>query len=375
MYNIDEYINKAENMKNISDGGSSAYSFGEFVLVRYSMSKKYGVSRPNEESVAKYANEKSEKGVRTPKHVAIKRVIDGEQDICWVLQEAAKGRSFTYYCDNAPEIQIERQKELVNAPDAHYQQLIHDLSELINLGVEIKSKNIFYDNNRETGGFTIIDLLGGNNESFNFNSIKDVLVIWTDLYNLFYDTKIDDFKTVSQVQRQETEKLNLMISKKLFNALEKVIPNFVQHRRWILRTLNPKTLEFFSKNGIAVGDLTLNKEEEIIFNERASKIVTDIILKIQNGESTYSQVERYIISNSLNSIGMNDAWLYHNSNNKKSTDYSSMYEYRSACSRELSNIILEIFDKKLEEISQNTTNENIINAKKDMDKRREDKER
>ena len=33
--NIDELIEKSKSMPNISDGGSKAYSFGDYVLVRY----------------------------------------------------------------------------------------------------------------------------------------------------------------------------------------------------------------------------------------------------------------------------------------------------------------------------------------------------
>lgn len=367
MNSIDEYINKTYTMKNISNGGSPAYSFGDVILIKYSMSKRYGVSRPNEENVAKLVNKKNEQGVRTPKHLSIKRVIDGDKDICWVLQEAAKGENFTYYCDNKPDIQLKRQKELSEISDSHYEQLIHDLSELINLGIETKPKNLFYDNNQETGGFTIIDLLGGNNKSFDSDSLKDVLEVWENLYNLFYNTRINYFTVCTEEQRNESEQLGLKITQRLFNAMEKAIPNFDKHKRWILRTFNTETLKYFSKNNVSFDNLRLDENEEELFNEMSAKIIADSILKIQNGECKYWEIEINIIRNELILNAMEDAWLYHHSNNKRIEDYSSLYNYKSACSQELQSILMLTFDKKLEELSHNTTNKNIITAKKDMD--------
>ena len=34
MIKIDEYIEQAKQMENVSDGGSPAYSFGDYVLVK-----------------------------------------------------------------------------------------------------------------------------------------------------------------------------------------------------------------------------------------------------------------------------------------------------------------------------------------------------
>jgi len=157
---IDEYIQETANMENTSDGGSPAYHFDDVCLIKYQGSIKYGHARQGAELVARKANEKNAIGVRTPAHLGIKRVIDGEKEICWVLQERAKGKSFSEYCDNQDKkVQLNIQLRLANAPDAHYEKLVSDVCELFNFGLELKPKNMFYNENVQDGGFTIIDLL------------------------------------------------------------------------------------------------------------------------------------------------------------------------------------------------------------------------
>ena len=58
MKSIEEYILEVDNMKNISDGGSPAYSFGDVVLIKYSTLNEYGIARKDEELISRAANEK-----------------------------------------------------------------------------------------------------------------------------------------------------------------------------------------------------------------------------------------------------------------------------------------------------------------------------
>ena len=53
---IEEYILKSKEMENISEGGSYAYDFGDYVLVKYSCQNKYGLARDKEESVMEEVN-------------------------------------------------------------------------------------------------------------------------------------------------------------------------------------------------------------------------------------------------------------------------------------------------------------------------------
>ena len=101
---IEEYILKSKEMKNISEGGSCAYDFGDYVLVQYACQTKYGIARDKEESVMEEVNKLS--GINTPLHVEVKRIDEGNINYCYVLQEKAKGISFAKYCNNKPEMQI-----------------------------------------------------------------------------------------------------------------------------------------------------------------------------------------------------------------------------------------------------------------------------
>lgn len=229
---IDQYIELAKNMENTSDGGSAAYHFDEVVLIKYTLPTKYGKARENEEIIAEKANEKNANGVRTPKHLGIKRIIDGENEICWVLQEKAKSKNFKYYCRNEDcQEQIIRQSIIANAPQNHFDKFVIDLCELYNLGMEIKPKNLFYDEDIIDGGFTIIDLLGIYKEPFN-NSLKDVLNINSLSKIIGYFSMIDPYnKNSTENDNIISTQLYYEIRKKLFIALENTIPNFNLHKR------------------------------------------------------------------------------------------------------------------------------------------------
>ena len=143
MNNIDEYIKASFKMKNVSDGGSECFDFGNVVLVKYKIPVKYNViARKNEELIAEAANKKRDMGVNTPYHLAIKRVIDEKDNICYVLQEKAKGASFNiYYKEPAEQLQV--QELLLEAPDTVYEKCVSDLCELFNMGLELKGKIYF----------------------------------------------------------------------------------------------------------------------------------------------------------------------------------------------------------------------------------------
>lgn len=41
----------------------------------------------------------------------------------------------------------------------HYEKAVRDIYELFNMGIEIKSRNVFYDNSMVNGGFIFIDFV------------------------------------------------------------------------------------------------------------------------------------------------------------------------------------------------------------------------
>ena len=318
-----------------------------------------------EEDVAKIANEKNEQGVRTPKHLAIKRVMEGEKTICWVLQERAKGKSFNYYSSVGHDsvTQIERQQKLLRAPDSHFDHLVSDLCALINMGTEMKSKNFFYDDDYENGGFTIIDLLGGSNEPFNPNSIKDILWVWGTLNYVCCQCTI--------FENEKSNELYLQMRQRFFDSMERTIPNFNKYRRDVLRDCSLREQEYFEKNGTEVGDLTLTEEEEIEFSKRNDELIDELIEKIKSGKYQYWQIVVNEIRNELRQNGQNNAWRYHKSNTRKIEDYNDRkngtFLYKNDSEIDLREHLLDEFDQRLLEVAQTTENQNLLKAIEEMD--------
>lgn len=371
MKNIDEYINQVNSKENISDGGSAAYDFGDVVLVKYVISTKYGIARENEELVAEAANEKNKKGVNTPAHLAVKRVNEGENNVCWVLQEKVKGVSFTkYYAyNNSAQEQILLQQELLDAPDYHFEKCISDLSELFNMGLELKPKNIFYDNSKDGIGFSFIDLLEYNKTSMNSNSIVDLLKLDRMMQFICNFTTISSYdRNAIEDEKNKSLELSYSIRKKIFIIMEKVVPNFNQFRRWILRTYPKDVLDFFDKNGIYIGELSLTNEEYKQFNDYIEIIVNNCIEKIATGKNLFWEIEVNEIRIMLDEMGMRDAWNVHSSNPVKNiADFKDEWEFEDERRRSLDNLVNNLFNQKLLEIAKKSTNPFILQAKNDLE--------
>ena len=378
MKNIDYYIQQSANMPNTSVGGSPSFHFGDVVLVKYPLKRKdvveYGKPpRKNEELVAEQANKKNVKGVRTPKHLAIKRVSEGEDEVCYVLQQAAQGRSFKEYCQGKDfKALLVRQTALANAPDAHYERFVKDLCELKNLGMELKSKNLFYDEDAKNGGFTIIDLLDYSGEPFN-DSIEDVLSVkkgWECLPNQMslefrYDGATEDEKNAG-------EQILLKIRHRFFLAMEKAIPDFKKHRRDVLRSMSEEELKYFEENGTVVGDLTLNLQEQKQFDLNLEVIADSAIKEIESGKSNLSQVLINKIGFYLNKTGMQNSWLYHPGNDINRNDFENEWDYEGARKEYLENGVKGIFYEKLYALTSDgkCTNAALLQARAELDEKR-----
>ena len=114
-------------------------------------------------------NEKNRQGINTPKHLAMKRVIEGENDVCYVLQEKCKGKNCESLAEyGAPLEKVLKELEYVNKiPFKQYEKLVYDSCMLLEMGYEAKNKNLFYD---EKTGFWFIDFLDNREEvKFDFN--------------------------------------------------------------------------------------------------------------------------------------------------------------------------------------------------------------
>ncbi len=369
MKEIDEYIKETANMKNASNGGSPAYDFGDVVLVKYSIPTKYGIARENEELIAIAANKKNEEGVRTPRHLAIKREINGQDNFCWVLQEKAKGKNFEEYYSarNNPQEQLRCQKELLNAPDYHYEKCIEDLASLFNMGLELKPKNIFYDS-QPNGGFTFIDLLGSDITPYNPESISSVLRLLRSSDFISNFTCISEYdQEATPYEKEESEKLYLGIKKRIFCTMEKVVPNFNQFKRWILRTYSKEQLAYFESNGIFVGDLSLTDEEYETFDNYLAQIVNKSIKQIESGEKPLWDIKTNQIRTMLESMGMYSAWNYHRASAEiDRKDFDDDYDFEYAKKRKLDELVDLILKNRLYELKDKSDNPYILKAAQEL---------
>lgn len=368
MKNIDELIEKIKDMPNISDGGSAAYDFGSEVLVCYRNKKEYGIARECEEEVMASINKKNAEGVRTPKHLAIKRLEIEEDNFCFVLQEKAKGVSFTKYCCENPIEQLKAQKKLVSAPDSHYEKYIEDIMELFYCGIEIKPKNLFYDEDVINGGFTIIDFLeSGEGRTFNPNSIKDLKNLYIIVSCLSTQTMISSYNDeASSEQIALSEELTDIIKLKIIIAMRKVVPNFINNERCILRTINTSTLETFRKNGLIFDDLSLNIEEHEKMHQGIKNLLTECVEKIASGKYLLWQIRMNEIRLGLEEMCLDTEYLYSTDNTLNSSDYEDEYDYIRASYYELKDKLLGRFYAMLESYSKTANNENINNALKEL---------
>lgn len=373
MQSIDYYIEQSKLMDNSSDGGSPAYHFDDVVLVKYTNMLKYGVARPKEEQVASVANQKNEEGVRTPRHIVVKREVENDKSICWVLQERAKGESFVNYgqkCFKNPNEQLRRQYILACAPSSHYEQFISDICSLFNMGLELKSKNIYYDKDLKNGGFTIIDLLNGDGTPINYNSLEELLEMCSYAQSIANQSSIayyDD--SASNEQKETSEKLRFKISLRLLEAMQNVIPTFAKYKRWILRTYPKKMLEFFVTNGFEVGDLKLTSAERNDFAKMIDDLVDNCLRGVANGQFKYWQITANEVGNGLIRWGLDESWRYNSDNQLSCDDFEEKYSYECACNDELNDLTLMKFEEKLSSL-KDSENPYILQAITDMNERK-----
>ena len=376
MKKIDEYIELSKDMKNTSDGGSPSFDFGDFVLIKYQISKKYNSDpREKEELIAKAANNKANKGVRTPKHIEIKRTQDENNNICWVLQEKAPGKCYKDYRSSDPQEQLQLQNKILNAPDTHYDKCVKDLCELFNMGLELKPKNIFYDESKEKGGFTFIDLLDHNEKPLNPESFVDILRLKRMLsfidgcitISYYFDEK------ATEEEKIKSSQIANKIEEKIISSMERTIPNFEKHKRWLLRTLPNNTLEFFYKDGFIKEPLELNEQEQKQFEEILKKLVKGWINKLESGKYELWQIYANEIGNDLYRIGLDCSWLYHKANKRTVKEFERSYDYEYKCKKDLEKMATIAFNEYFLEYTKTSNNQFIIQAKIDYEEQHQTK--
>ncbi len=363
--NIDELIEKSKSMPNISDGGSPAYSFGDKVLVRYAVKNRYGDAREMEEAVQVAVNNKNQKGVNTPRHLAIKRIVEGEDNYCYVLQEKAPGESFIkfYSGKNSPVEQLKKQQELLDIPLEHFIKLAKDYGELFHMGLEPQAKNIFYDKEK---GFTIIDFLDSDESGIDYDSMPDIIYLKSLMeclsnITLIYDYRCDDKEIV-----QKSKELFNALEAKIYLAMKEVIPE--NKRRFLLRSYDKDKLEYFYKENIISEDLTLNDEEILEIDKMLESIIKDSYEKLYSGEFQLWQIELNEIRNKISGMSLVDSYKYYPGIPIKREDYEERYDYENA----IQSYLVELCINNFYDLILNDTSDNqyILACKEEINKKK-----
>lgn len=367
MTSIDEYIEKSKSMPNMSAGGSAAYIFDDVVLIKYVSENKYGIARDGEEEIFVEVSKKWSNGVKTPLHIAMKRINDGEKNYCYVLQQRAKGRIFNDYCENkVVSDQLAMQKQLTQIPQEHYTKFVSDTVALFNFGLELKPKNMFYDQNE---GFTIIDLIDYKPKEFDPNSLPDINYLIATLQGVYNMSSVVSYLKPTKEEQALSSTYRNAIIKKIFVGMEQAIPNFEQYRRWILREMPVDTLTFFALNNVPVGNLALNSEEYAQFNSLKSQLINSCLQELNSGQRQLWDIEVNAIRNGLKAYSLNSAWLYHLDNHRNIAEYSGTfadYDYKRDSSQDLEEMVKNEFYQALIQIPDNELSEAGLSAKNNV---------
>ena len=277
MRNIDWYINESLNRENISTSYTKAYSFSDdgVILVQYSK------DRPNMDEVSSEIEKLNREGVNTPRYLDYKYV----GDYCYVLQELEKGICFS-------EITRNHNLEFAsNIPSNHYEKFIRDVIKMNGLGIELRPRNFFYD---EEVGFTIIDIQGVYNSSFDSNSLVDV----NFMFNHIYSGLNVNFENASNEELDKLEILNAKRKIKILGAFDNSLDGFSKFKRWILRN-NFNVLSDLNKYGYNVSNLDLSEDEKSFFNELVSKYIDIDIEELLEGKDEFGRNNKSKVRNAL----------------------------------------------------------------------------
>ena len=353
MKTIEEYIkeNKNKELENISNGGSPAFLVDKnLILVKYSSPNEYGLARESAEKVMEAVNSKNAKGIRTPRHYAIHRVESGENNYCLVLQEKAKGINldeYAYYKNNIKK-QYELMNEFISMPESHIDKAIADICKLFHMGIELKAKNIFYDNSLIDGGFTFIDFIFGDEKEINFESTEDINLLTKVLGFLKTPSLPSWSKDYTDEEKSYSEQFCLIMNTRTFKSLERVIPNFLKYKRSILRTYDKKKLDNLRNNGFEFDDLNLTEEEMFAFEEKCKNIVKEAIKKYLNKSNKLWDIHANVLRLNLESNFMFSNWLYNDINVLKNDDFEDNYNYERECQCMLEDTLKIMFDSAIE---------------------------
>lgn len=371
MIDITSAIEQSKNMENVSTGGSQCFDFGETVLVKYKISLKYvnrqdSRARSCEEVVMEGVNQKIKMGVNTPRHLAIKRVVEGDDDVCYVLQEKSKGHncaSMVKY--NQPYDEIIRELEFVNnIPFEHYKKLVSDSCQLYEMGYERKNKNLFYD---QESGFWFIDFLRYDKEnSFDANDPQKIFKVINYIVpnprnlvsTLSYETEL------SSSQKAKKELLEYSIDAKMLLAIKTIIPRFERYEKFYLYSKNDDLKRYLMEKGLVKKDLfSFEEVDYTIFDELYEIAKKSVINKIVNEGEPFWSIEANAIRIESDLFNLNKMWELHKDNFISKDNYENNWYYKQALASFFQEKMLSEIVQELECLEQN---ENITKFLTDL---------
>lgn len=364
MIDIDTAIKESKNKENISDGGSMCFDFGDVVLVKYSCPIKYlkngERSREKSEEIMESIKIKANNGVNTPRHLAVKRLIDGENDICYVLQQKCPGNncasiskygvSFDEMCDSL--------KFVLNIPFEHYKKLIEDGCNLFEMGYEAKNKNLFYDSNT---GFWFIDfLLNEKDYMFDSNDIKKVFeaLSYRIPKPILIMSSVKYGEELTDNQKHIEKELEYAIKAKTLLAIKDVLPIFEKYEKFFLLKESNDYKSYLMQNGFVNKDLTsVDSIDYEVFQELYEIIIKGLIDKIKNKGEKFWSIECNDISNDSNLFGLQTFFEQSKYNCIKREEFDDAYDYEYEVRKSYT---LNILNDLIDRLEKMEPNENII---------------
>lgn len=373
MIDIDSAIEQSKNKKNVSDGGSACFDFGDVVLVKYTCPvrylKNFEHTREKSEEIMEVINKKAHNGVNTPMHLAIKRVVEDDLDVCYVLQQkcpgynCAKSRkngvSFDEMCDDM--------KYVLNIPFEYYQKLISDGFELFEMGYEAKNKNLFYD---KESGFWYIDFLENEND-YVFDSNDPKKVFHALNYRIPKPIQIcssmEYGSELSKEQKNIKKELEYAIKAKNLLAIKSLLLNFEKYEIFFLLNEEEEYKQYLFNEGVVSRDLTKFEQEDYeVFQELYEIVVKELIDRVVNKKEKFWSIECNSIKNSSNLFNLLDFFKQSKYNIVKREEFEDDYEYDGAVTNLFKSIVL---NDLIERIRQMEENETIIDFLNDADEK------
>ena len=336
MIDIDTAIKESKNKENVSDGGSACFDFGDAVLVKYTCPTKYlkdgEHTREKSEEIMESINNKANNGVNTPKHLAVRRVIEGDDDVCYVLQQKCPGRNCNSISKNGVSFDegCESLKFVLNIPYEHYKKLIEDGLALYEMGHEAKNKNLFYDSN---SGFWFIDFIA-NNKDDKFDPTDKEKVFMALRYVVPKPIRISSSinynikSSLTDDQKQIKNELEYAIKAKTLSAIKEVLPDFEKTEKFFLLDEDDGYKNYLMKNGFVKKDLiNIESEDYIVFKELYEIVIKGLIDKIVNKGIPFWSIECNDIRNDSNLFNLQLFFKNSKLNTASESEYEDSYDY------------------------------------------------